>query len=87
MRAALPKALFLAFTGTPLISISGPHAIALKYVWSHRSASYQTGGDRRQTLGTVGIYYTLLGEELSNGTVDPGEMVDLVLNLAIGYPV
>ncbi len=45
------------------LRISGPHAIALKYVWSHRSASYQTGGDRRQTLGTVGIYYTLLGED------------------------
>lgn len=43
--------------------ISGPHAIALKYVWSHRNASYQSGGDRTQTLGTVGIYYTLLGED------------------------
>lgn len=41
--------------------IQGPHAVAVKYVWSHRSATYPVIGDRSQTLGTIGIYYTLLG--------------------------
>jgi hypothetical protein len=41
--------------------IQGPHAIGVNYLWSHRSASYPTFGGRSQTLGRVGIYYTLLG--------------------------
>jgi hypothetical protein len=41
--------------------IQGPHEVAVKYVWSHRSATYPVIGDRSQTLGTIGIYYTLLG--------------------------
>ena len=49
--------------------ISGPHAIGVKYVWSHRSASYPVVGDRRQTLATVGLYYTLIGFD-GFGTVD-----------------
>jgi Domain of unknown function (DUF3943) len=40
--------------------ITGPHAIGVNYLWSHRSASYLIAGARRQTLGTVGVYYTLL---------------------------
>ncbi|MBX9716185.1 MAG: DUF3943 domain-containing protein [Burkholderiaceae bacterium] len=43
------------------LRIQGPHAVALRYVWSHRSATYPVTGDRSQTLGTIGIYYTLLG--------------------------
>ena len=42
---------------------SGRHAVGMKYVWSHRSASYPVIGDRRQTLATVGIFYTLLGAD------------------------
>ena len=49
--------------------IKGPHAVAVNYVWSHRSASYPVIGDRRQTLGMVGIYYTLLGQD-GFGAVD-----------------
>ena len=41
--------------------VSGPHAIGLKYVWSHRNANFPISGDRRQTLATVGLYYTLIG--------------------------
>ncbi len=41
--------------------ISGPHAIGVKYVWSHRNANYPVIGDRGQTLATVGLYYTLIG--------------------------
>ena len=43
--------------------IQGQHAIGVNYVWSHRSASYPTIGARRQTLGTVGIYYTMLSQQ------------------------
>jgi hypothetical protein len=38
------------------------HAIALKYVASHRQASYPDLGDRNQTMGMIGVYYTLLGD-------------------------
>ena len=41
--------------------IQAHHAIGVKYVWSHRSANYPVIGDRTQTLGMVGVYYTLLG--------------------------
>ena len=49
--------------------VTGRHAIGMKYVWSHRSASYPVIGDRRQTLATAGIFYTLLGED-GFGVVD-----------------
>jgi hypothetical protein len=39
------------------------HAIAIKYLWSHRDASYPVIGDRSQTRGTLGIFYTLLGHD------------------------
>lgn len=40
--------------------VKGPHAIGVNYLWSNRRASYPVTGVREQTLGTVGIYYTLL---------------------------
>ena len=43
--------------------IQGPHAIGVNYVWSHRSADFPGTAGRRQTLGKVGIYYTLLGQD------------------------
>lgn len=49
--------------------ISGPHAIGVKYVWSHRNANYPVIGDRIQTLATVGLYYTLIGYD-GFGAVD-----------------
>ncbi|HKX39582.1 MAG TPA: DUF3943 domain-containing protein [Burkholderiaceae bacterium] len=49
--------------------IHGRHAIGVKYVWSHRNASYPDIGERKQTLATAGIYYTLLGLD-TFGTVD-----------------
>lgn len=43
--------------------LQGRHAIGVNYVWSHREADYPSApGTRQQTLGTVGIYYTLLGQ-------------------------
>ncbi|WP_428421150.1 DUF3943 domain-containing protein [Methylibium sp.] len=39
------------------------HAVSVKYVWSHRDADYPVIGSRTQTLGTVGVYYTLLGAD------------------------
>ena len=43
--------------------IAGSHAVGLTYVWSHRSAAFASGVQERQTLGQVGIYYTLLGRQ------------------------
>ena len=43
--------------------IAGPHAIGISYVWSHRSAAFPSSVEQHQTLGQVGIYYTLLGQQ------------------------
>ena len=39
------------------------HAIALRYVWSRRNASFSDLGDISQTRGTIGIFYTYLGHD------------------------
>lgn len=49
--------------------IHGKHAISLKYQWNQRDASYPDLGDRPQTTGTLGIYYTFLGHD-GFGAVD-----------------
>lgn len=49
--------------------IRGAHAIGVNYVWSHRSADFPGTPGRRQTLGRVGLYYTLLGQD-GFGAVD-----------------
>ena len=42
--------------------IYGPHAIGIKYVASQRDAHYPDIVDRHQTIGTVSVAYTFLGE-------------------------
>ena len=49
--------------GTFTWRIAGRHAIGVNYVRSHRSAEFAGGADRRQTLGQVGVFYTLLGQQ------------------------
>ena len=49
--------------------IQGPHAIGMNVLWSHRSAGFPGTPGRRQTLSTVGLYYTLLGQD-GFGAVD-----------------
>ncbi len=49
--------------------IEGRHAIGVNYVWSHRSASSPAAGNRRQTLGRIGLFYTLVGRD-GSGAVD-----------------
>lgn len=49
--------------------IRGPHAITVKYLWNRRDAEYPDLGNRSQTRGTAGIFYTLLGQDRF-GTVD-----------------
>jgi hypothetical protein len=39
------------------------HAVAIKYLWNRRDANLAGLGDRMQTRATVGIYYTLLGND------------------------
>lgn len=49
----------LAFT----YRIYDKHAISLKYQWNQRDATFSVLGDRTQTTGTVGIFYTFLGHD------------------------
>jgi len=43
--------------------IRDKHAIAIKYLWNRRDTNFPDLGDRTQTRGTLGIYYTLLGHD------------------------
>jgi uncharacterized protein DUF3943 len=43
--------------------IHGKHAIAIRYLWNRRDTNFPDLGDRTQTRGTLGIYYTLLGHD------------------------
>lgn len=45
------------------VRIHRQHAIALKYLASRRDASDADLGDRTQTRGTVGLFYTVLGHD------------------------
>jgi hypothetical protein len=45
------------------VRIHRQHAIALKYVWSRRDASFPDLGDISQTRGTIGLFYTYLGHD------------------------
>lgn len=49
----------VAFT----MRIHRQHAIAIKYLWNRRDAIFPDLGDRTQSRGTFGIFYTLLGHE------------------------
>jgi hypothetical protein len=49
--------------------IHGLHAVTVKYLWNRRDASSAVLGDRSQTRGTFGLFYTLLGQDRF-GTVD-----------------
>lgn len=43
--------------------LRGQHGITVKYLWNHRDAQYPDLGNRSQTRGTLGVFYTLLGHE------------------------
>lgn len=43
--------------------VHNKHAISLKYLWNQRDASFPDIGDRTQTTGTFGIFYTFLGHD------------------------
>ena len=45
------------------VRIHRQHAIALKYTWSRRDATFPDLGDTSQTRGTIGIFYTYLGHD------------------------
>ena len=51
------------------VRVHKAHAIAIKYLVTRRDESTTTFGDRTQTRGTVGIFYTLLGHD-KFGAVD-----------------
>jgi hypothetical protein len=54
---------------TLTVKIHKQHAIAIKYLVTRRDESVLTLGDRTQTRGTVGIFYTMLGHD-GFGAVD-----------------
>lgn len=43
--------------------LQGRHAVAVKYQYSRRDAEFADLGDRRQSRGTLGIFYTWLGRD------------------------
>lgn len=49
----------LAFT----YRIHKKHAVSVKYQWNQRDASYSNLDDRKQTTGTIGVFYTFLGHD------------------------
>ena len=49
----------LSFT----VRIYHQHAISFKYLVTRRDAAFSVLGDRTQTRGTVGVFYTLLGHD------------------------
>ncbi|MBC7415488.1 MAG: DUF3943 domain-containing protein [Herminiimonas sp.] len=51
------------------VRVHKQHAVALKYLWSRRDASFPSTGDQTQSRGTIGLYYTLLGRD-GFGAVD-----------------
>ena len=44
------------------VRLFGHHALALQYIASIRNATYPDRADTRQTMGTVSLVYTLLGD-------------------------
>ena len=49
--------------------INGRHAVTIKYLGNRRDASFPDLGTRTQSRGTIGIFYTLLGQD-GFGNVD-----------------
>ena len=45
------------------VRIHKQHALAVRYVWSRRDATYPVIGERTQSRGSIGIFYTLLGQD------------------------
>jgi hypothetical protein len=39
------------------------HGVSVKYQWNQRDATFPDLGDRKQSTGTLGIYYTFLGHD------------------------
>lgn len=39
------------------------HAISIKYQWNQRDATFPVLGDKKQVTGTLGVYYTMLGQD------------------------
>ena len=45
------------------VRVRREHAIAVKYLWSRRDATFPGLSDVNQTQGTLGLYYVYLGDE------------------------
>jgi hypothetical protein len=50
--------------------IQKQHAVSIRYIYSRRDAEYPDLGDRSQSRGTLGIFYTLLGQDHFGSPVD-----------------
>ncbi len=45
------------------VRVHKQHAIAVKYLWNRRDASYPFLGDRTQERSTIGIFYSYIGQD------------------------
>ena len=45
------------------VRVHRQHAVAIKYQFSRRDAQFPDLGERTQTRGTIGLFYTLLGND------------------------
>ncbi|HTJ04455.1 MAG TPA: DUF3943 domain-containing protein, partial [Caldimonas sp.] len=43
------------------------HAVSIRYIGNRRDASFPGGEDVKQVRNTIGIYYTLLGQDRFGG--------------------
>ncbi len=51
------------------VRVHKQHAVAIKYLWNRRDASYPFLGDRTQERSTIGIFYSYVGRD-SFGAID-----------------
>jgi len=45
------------------------HALSIKYQWNQRDATIPAQGNKKQVTGTLGIYYSILGQD-GMGAID-----------------
>jgi len=45
------------------VRLFGPHALTVKYLVTRRNSHYPDLGVRDQRRGTIGLFYTLVGNE------------------------
>jgi hypothetical protein len=55
--------------GLLMVRFLAAHAASIRYLWSRRAASYPDLGNRVQSRGSIGFFYTYLGGGTRFGVV------------------